>query len=154
MKNNIPPDDSELKRLIWEEWEGEIKEEDPRQMVFKYMKWIRDNYCAKQPNSGCPCLYLETPCTPGCTCKNSFSSVGCKNCCRYGSVEQKTNKAKYLTTKFEIPTVDQLKQLLYDVSTKTMTDKGVEMVVVFEDQAKAIVELLSKNSFLSHLPKK
>ena len=29
-------DDSELKRLIWEEWEGEIKEEDPRQMVLKY----------------------------------------------------------------------------------------------------------------------
>ncbi len=35
-------DDEELKRLIWEEWEGEIKEEDPRKMVFKYMKMMRD----------------------------------------------------------------------------------------------------------------
>ena len=37
-------DDSELKRLIWEEWEGEIKEEDPRQMVFKYMKLMRSEF--------------------------------------------------------------------------------------------------------------
>lgn len=34
-------DDSKLKQLIWEDWEGEIKEEDPRQMVFKYMKMMR-----------------------------------------------------------------------------------------------------------------
>jgi hypothetical protein len=37
-------DDSELKRLIWEEWEGEIKEEDPRQMVLKYMKLMRSEF--------------------------------------------------------------------------------------------------------------
>lgn len=37
-------DDSELKRLIWEEWEGEIKEEDPRQMVLKYMKFMRSEF--------------------------------------------------------------------------------------------------------------
>jgi len=37
-------DDSELKRLIWEEWEGEIKEEDPRQMVLKYMKMMRSEF--------------------------------------------------------------------------------------------------------------
>ena len=36
--------DSELKRLIWEEWEGEIKEEDPRQMVLKYMKLMRNEF--------------------------------------------------------------------------------------------------------------
>lgn len=34
--------DDELKRLIWEEWESEIKEEDPRQMVFKYMVKMRE----------------------------------------------------------------------------------------------------------------
>lgn len=34
--------DVKLKQLIWEEWEGEIKEEDPRQMVFKYMKLMRN----------------------------------------------------------------------------------------------------------------
>lgn len=27
-----------------EEWEGEIKEEDPRQMVFKYMKMMRSEF--------------------------------------------------------------------------------------------------------------
>lgn len=37
-------DDSELKRLIWEEWEGEIKNEDPRQMVLKYMKLMRNEF--------------------------------------------------------------------------------------------------------------
>ena len=37
-------DDSELKRLILEEWEGEIKEEDPRQMVLKYMKMMRSEF--------------------------------------------------------------------------------------------------------------
>jgi hypothetical protein len=37
-------DDIELKRLIWEEWEGEIKEEDPRQMVLKYMKLMRSEF--------------------------------------------------------------------------------------------------------------
>ena len=36
--------DSELKRLIWEEWEGEIKEEDPRQMVLKYMRLMRSEF--------------------------------------------------------------------------------------------------------------
>ena len=35
------PSDEEIKRLIWEEWEGEIKEEDPRAMVFKYMIWLK-----------------------------------------------------------------------------------------------------------------
>lgn len=37
-------DDGKLKQLIWEEWEGEIKEEDPRQMVFKYMKMMRSEF--------------------------------------------------------------------------------------------------------------
>jgi len=31
-------DDKELKRLIWEEW----KEEDPRQMAYKYMVKMRE----------------------------------------------------------------------------------------------------------------
>jgi len=40
-------DDSQLKRLIWEDWEAEIKEEDPRQMVFKYMKLMRSEFIKK-----------------------------------------------------------------------------------------------------------
>lgn len=37
-------DDTKLKQLIWEDWESEIKEEDPRQMVLKYMKLMRDEF--------------------------------------------------------------------------------------------------------------
>ena len=37
-------DDKKLKQLIWEDWESEIKEEDPRQMVFKYMKLMRNEF--------------------------------------------------------------------------------------------------------------
>lgn len=44
VSNSLLLDDSELKRLIWEEWEGEIKEEDPRQMVLKYMKMMRSEF--------------------------------------------------------------------------------------------------------------
>ena len=35
-------DDKELKRLIWEDWEGEIKEDPPLDTVFKYMKMMRN----------------------------------------------------------------------------------------------------------------
>jgi len=42
--NSLLLDDDELKRLIWEEWEDEIKSEDPRQMVFKYMKLMRSEF--------------------------------------------------------------------------------------------------------------
>jgi hypothetical protein len=44
----------------------------------------------------CPCLYLDEPCQPHCTCKNGLWSHGCLYCCRYGSVEQRTEKAKQL----------------------------------------------------------
>lgn len=45
---------------------------------------------------GCPCLYIE-PCQPRCTCRNILSSHGCLRCCRYGSREQQTEMAKWLT---------------------------------------------------------
>jgi len=50
-------DDVELKRLIWEEWESEIKEEDPRQMVFKYMKLMRDEILNKKNKKDETCNY-------------------------------------------------------------------------------------------------
>lgn len=49
VSNSLLLDDSELKRLIWEEWEGEIKEEDPRQMVLKYMKMMRSEFIKNYP---------------------------------------------------------------------------------------------------------
>lgn len=44
----------------------------------------------------CPCLYLDEPCNPSCSCKNKFSSYGCDNCCTYGSLEQRKEMAKFL----------------------------------------------------------
>lgn len=43
-------------------------------------------------NRTCPCNYGE-PCDERCTCVNEFSSFGCKNCCTYGSLEQKGGKS-------------------------------------------------------------
>lgn len=40
-------DDTKLKQLIWEDWENEIKEGDPREMVFKYMKLMRKEIIKK-----------------------------------------------------------------------------------------------------------
>lgn len=45
--------------------------------------------------TGCPCCYT-TPCHPRCTCVHGASSTGCYRCCSYGSVEQRTAKAKFL----------------------------------------------------------
>lgn len=44
VSNSLLLNDKKLKQLIWEDWEGEIKEEDPRQMVFKYMKLMRSQF--------------------------------------------------------------------------------------------------------------
>jgi len=45
---------------------------------------------------GCPCLYLDEPCDEQCTCVHPYSSFGCRNCCTYGSIEQRKNRAKIL----------------------------------------------------------
>lgn len=49
----------------------------------------------KLPESGCPCLHTE-PCCTSCTCRNPYSSVGCRRCCRYGSKEQQAAKARHI----------------------------------------------------------
>ena len=43
----------------------------------------------------CPCAYT-TPCHERCTCINPLSSSGCRRCCMYGSVEQRTAMAERL----------------------------------------------------------
>ena len=59
---------------------------------------IEENNSLKelQKDNHCPCLYLKEPCHERCTCVNPFSSSGCKNCCRYGSLEQKKEMAEKL----------------------------------------------------------
>ena len=49
-------------------------------------------------NRGCPCNYGK-PCNERCTCVSAISSFGCDNCCRYGSLEQREDKAEYLKEK-------------------------------------------------------
>lgn len=44
---------------------------------------------------GCPCLYTD-PCHPMCTCRQGHSSRGCLRCCSYGSIEQRTARAKVI----------------------------------------------------------
>ncbi len=42
---------------------------------------------------GCPCLYVK-PCHARCACLNQLSSSGCRRCCSYGSLDQRTAMAK------------------------------------------------------------
>lgn len=48
---------------------------------------------------GCPCLYLDEPCMPRCTCIIGGSSAGCLYCCTYGSLEQRKEAAKRIAKK-------------------------------------------------------
>ena len=43
----------------------------------------------------CPCLHT-TPCNERCTCVDPVSSVGCRRCCSYGSLEQQKAMAEHL----------------------------------------------------------
>lgn len=52
-----------------------------------------------EENRGCPCMYLEEPCHPHCTCRNGLYSTGCMFCCRYGSMDQRKAKAEQIADK-------------------------------------------------------
>ncbi len=45
---------------------------------------------------GCPCLRTK-PCSKFCTCVDPMRSGGCRNCAKYGSVEQQTLAAMYIS---------------------------------------------------------
>lgn len=47
--------------------------------------------------TGCPCTFPELePCSSSCTCREPSLSGGCQRCARYGSYEQRLNKARWL----------------------------------------------------------
>ena len=50
----------------------------------------------KEQNRGCPCKYLDEPCSSNCTCLNQVSSSGCNYCFTYGSVEQRKAHAEWI----------------------------------------------------------
>ena len=54
----------------------------------------------EQADRGCPCLYVK-PCSDGCTCRYPHMSYGCRRCCRYGNLEQRTRMARYLAEALE-----------------------------------------------------
>ena len=69
---------------------------------------------------GCPCLYLDEPCHPSCTCRNGVSSAGCLYCCTYGSIEQRKQKAL------------QLKEM-YNAGAKEPTAQPTEVYVARDE---------------------
>lgn len=54
-----------------------------------------------EKSESCPCKYLDEPCHPRCTCKNGCSSLGCRNCCSYGSLGQRKERAKEINEKLK-----------------------------------------------------
>jgi len=54
-----------------------------------------------EETKSCPCVYLEEPCHPRCTCVNKYSSYGCRYCCTYGSLEQRHEMASELQKKYD-----------------------------------------------------
>jgi hypothetical protein len=59
----------------------------------------KDNDSPAEEKRGCPCMYLNEPCHPHCTCRNGYSSFGCLFCCRYGSKEQRATMANRIADK-------------------------------------------------------
>lgn len=49
---------------------------------------------------GCPCVN-GSPCSDKCTCINLHSSFGCLYCAKYGSKEQRTDRAKQIANKLQ-----------------------------------------------------
>lgn len=49
-------------------------------------------------NGNCPCVILNEPCTPQCSCTNPVLSGGCLCCARYGSDDQRQAVARILKT--------------------------------------------------------
>lgn len=50
----------------------------------------------RMAEASCPCLIADEPCSPSCTCRNPYSSLGCRCCARYGSEEQRKAVANRL----------------------------------------------------------
>ncbi len=48
----------------------------------------------EQEDNDCPCLLVEEPCHPDCTCVKQITSRGCLCCAQYGSEEQRKAAAK------------------------------------------------------------
>lgn len=77
----------------------------------------------------CPCLYLEEPCHPRCTCTMGGSSTGCMFCCTYGSLEQRKAAAKRIAQKIKASSLpaqqiagDALRKLGDDMLTELKKD--------------------------------
>lgn len=90
-------------------------------------------------NIGCPCLVLDIPCQPHCTCRTPGMSHGCRNCATYGSLEQRKRMAEYLNNA----------RLEYDktLATKPLDDFANWFFGVFEE----ITEIESNSETIDYL---
>lgn len=52
-------------------------------------------------NNSCPCLHLDKPCQPRCTCVHKYGGEGCLYCCTYGSKEQQKAMAEHIASKLK-----------------------------------------------------
>lgn len=64
-----------------------------RQGVDAWQKRIAE--AEKQESRGCPCT-LTKPCMDVCSCANMVYSGGCLRCCRYGSEDQRKERAEII----------------------------------------------------------
>lgn len=59
------------------------------------IKWLDESNSGSVSKArGCPCLVLDEPCHPNCTCKNGLYSGGCLYCAKYGNLEQRKEAAE------------------------------------------------------------
>jgi hypothetical protein len=96
--------------------------------------------------SGCPCLLIE-PCSYACTCRNPTMSGGCERCCRYGSLSQRTAKAKRLAERANALLDLGLKLSEQEQYTSKVCDKLAEVSAERADLRKENEEF--RNGFYS-----
>jgi hypothetical protein len=69
------------------------------EIVFEWFKSQLEETITPDSKRSCPCLYLDEPCHPMCTCKNGLYSHGCLYCASYGSIGQRKEAAKRIAEK-------------------------------------------------------
>jgi hypothetical protein len=80
-----------------------------QKLLEEYATW-RLSQLPPHEDRACPCLYLDEPCHPRCTCTIGCSSTGCFYCCTYGSLEQRKSAAERIAKAIkasQLPPVSQ-----------------------------------------------
>lgn len=93
----------------------------------------------------CPCLYLDEPCHPRCTCRIGGSSLGCMYCCTYGSLEQRKEKAKIISSNLRRSHKEGLFQKKdLTLSSGRQSDFKIECDALTDEDWECLAYLISK----------